>query len=78
MRTKHRGKINIPAIVAALEDAERFISSEDKDRQEIGKSMKRFFELLLAKRQRELREAIEKSAKLKKQKIWREVPKKND
>jgi hypothetical protein len=75
---RKKSKVDIPAIIKALADAERFILSDDVDERRIGASMKSFFERLLAKRQLELREAIEKAAALKRKKFWREVPRKDE
>ncbi|MFA5831126.1 MAG: hypothetical protein WC878_04845 [Candidatus Paceibacterota bacterium] len=78
MRKKYTGKIDIPAIVRALEDAERLIRSDDKDDRWVGEKLKKFFLRLLDERRRELREAIERAATLKRKKIWRETPRKDD
>ncbi|MCX6736254.1 MAG: hypothetical protein NTZ13_04180 [Candidatus Parcubacteria bacterium] len=71
-RKKYRGEINIPAILKVLEEAERFLQSDDTEDKKLGTSMKRFFQKLLIRRQKELWEAIEKTAKLQQKKIWRE------
>lgn len=71
-RKKYRGEINIRAILEALSEAERFLESNDAEDKKLGTSMKRFFQKLLTRRQKELREAVEKSAKRQRQKIWRE------
>ncbi|MCX6739273.1 MAG: hypothetical protein NT098_04475 [Candidatus Parcubacteria bacterium] len=75
-RKKYRGEINIPAILKALGEAERFLQSDDAEDKKLGTSLKRFFQKLFERRQKELREAIEKSAKLQQKKIWREECKK--
>lgn len=65
MSERYRGKIDIPAILKSLEDAERFMQDPDPEKKKLGGSMKSFFQKLLARRQKELREAIERSAKRK-------------
>lgn len=71
-KKNNKEKINIPAILKSLCEAEKLITYNDEDMQKSGKAMKHLFERVLAKRQKELREAIEISAKLKKTKFWRE------
>jgi hypothetical protein len=70
-------KVNIPAIFKALSHAEKLIADDDEDMQRSGKVMKRLFLRLLAKRQNDLREAVEKSAKEKRTKFWQEKERKN-
>jgi hypothetical protein len=71
MRKKYKVKIEIPAIFDGLKIAEEYMASNDPDKREIGESLKSLFQKLLARKQKELREAIEKSAKLKKGELWR-------
>ena len=77
-RKKYTGKIDVPAIILALEDAERLLLSDDKDDRWVGKKLKKFFLRLLDERRLELREAIERAAKLKRKKFWREVPRNDE
>ena len=56
----------------ALGEAEEFILSGDPDKAKIGISMKSFFERLLSTRRQELMDAIEKAAREKRKKFWRE------
>jgi predicted nuclease of restriction endonuclease-like RecB superfamily len=72
MRKKYKVKIEVSTILDGIRTAEEYIASDDPDKQEIGESLKSLFQKLLARKQKELREAIEKSAKAKKTKFWRE------
>ncbi|MEI8175207.1 MAG: hypothetical protein WCG28_04630 [bacterium] len=72
VKKKYKGKADIPAIIESLRVAEEYIASANMEDQKIGASMKSLFGKVLAKRRQELQEAIEKSAKAKKTKFWRE------